>query len=171
MKSFGDELQIAVIGAGGAIGDALVSHMANDASVGTIYALARNCIPYLGGQIVASPIDIECEASVSDAAQFVREASRELDIVFVATGILHSGDDLRPEKSWKMLEATAMARVFRVNSIGPALVAKYFLPLLRKNGKSVFAALSARVGSIEDNRLFLYKPKKLFIDHAMGFGS
>ena len=46
MKSFGDELQIAVIGAGGAIGDALVSHMANAASVGTIYALARNCIPY-----------------------------------------------------------------------------------------------------------------------------
>ena len=163
MKSFGDELQIAVIGAGGAIGDALVSHMANDASVGTIYALARNCIPYLGGQIVASPIDIECEASVSDAAQFVREASRELDIVFVATGILHSGDDLRPEKSWKMLEATAMARVFRVNSIGPALVAKYFLPLLRKNGKSVFAALSARVGSIEDNRLggwYAYRASK-----------
>ena len=67
------------------------------------------------------------------------------------------------DMSWKMLEATAMARVFRVNSIGPALVAKYFLPLLRKNGKSVFAALSARVGSIEDNRLggwYAYRASK-----------
>jgi NAD(P)-dependent dehydrogenase (short-subunit alcohol dehydrogenase family) len=46
-----------------------------------------------------------------------------------------------------------MARVFAVNTIGPALVAKHFLPLLPRRGRSAFAAISARVGSIGDNRL------------------
>ena len=47
----------------------------------------------------------------------------------------------------------AMRKVFDINTIGPALIAKHFLPKMRKNAKSVFAALSARVGSIGDNRL------------------
>ena len=48
---------------------------------------------------------------------------------------------------------TAMSEVFNVNTIGPALLAKHFLPAMRKTGKTVFVALSARVGSIADNRL------------------
>jgi NAD(P)-dependent dehydrogenase (short-subunit alcohol dehydrogenase family) len=73
-------------------------------------------------------------------------------LVIVASGVLH-GDGLRPEKHWGELDGAALARVFAVNSIGPALVGKHFLPLLPRQGRSVFAAISARVGSIEDNRL------------------
>ncbi|MEC9152536.1 MAG: SDR family NAD(P)-dependent oxidoreductase, partial [Pseudomonadota bacterium] len=57
------------------------------------------------------------------------------------------------EKSWSALSYDSLERVFRINTIGPALVAKHFLPLLAKDRKTVFAALSARVGSIDDNRL------------------
>jgi len=46
-----------------------------------------------------------------------------------------------------------MAKVFAVNTTGPALVASALLDALPREGKSVFAALSARVGSISDNRL------------------
>ena len=58
-----------------------------------------------------------------------------LDLVFVASGILHDGE---------ALEGVALERVYQVNAIGPALVAKHFLPLLARDRKSVFAALSAR---------------------------
>ncbi len=71
--------------------------------------------------------------------------------MIVATGILQ-GDGIAPEKSSRELSADGLARYFAVNTIGPALVAKHFLPLLSR-GPAVFAALSARVGSIGDNRL------------------
>src|SRR3546814_15920447 len=58
-----------------------------------------------------------------------------------------------PEKSLRQLEASVMAAVFAVNSIGPALVAKHFLPLLARRQRAVALFLSARVGSIADNRL------------------
>jgi NAD(P)-dependent dehydrogenase (short-subunit alcohol dehydrogenase family) len=66
---------------------------------------------------------------------------------------LHDGAGLQPEKSWRALTAPSLAESFAVNAIGPALLAKHFLPRLATGQKSVFAALSARVGSIEDNRL------------------
>ena len=73
-------------------------------------------------------------------------------LIIDASGILH-GDGLSPEKSWRDLDATQMTRAFAVNAIGPALLMKHFLPLLPRQGRSVFATLSARVGSIGDNRL------------------
>ena len=76
-----------------------------------------------------------------------------LDLVFVATGILHDGDTLQPEKTWRSLDPAALRRSFDINCIGPTLVAKHLLPLLRRDRKAVFAALSARVGSIADNQL------------------
>jgi len=73
-------------------------------------------------------------------------------LVLVATGILHA-PGVRPEKCWAALDAAALARVYTVNAIGPALIGKHFLTLLPAQGRSVIAALSARVGSIDDNRL------------------
>ena len=76
-----------------------------------------------------------------------------LDLVFIATGLLHDGPGFQPEKSWRMQDPEAYQRAFAINATGPALVGKHFLPLLNRNQRSVFAALSARVGSISDNRL------------------
>jgi hypothetical protein len=73
-------------------------------------------------------------------------------LALVATGTLQPGGRA-PEKSFRNLDVEALVEAFRVNAAGPALVARHVLPLLPRDGRSVFAALSARVGSIGDNRL------------------
>lgn len=97
------------------------------------------------------PIDITDEARVSEAAAALR-AQAPFEAIYVATGLLHDAA-LAPEKSLRDLDADGLARAFAVNAIGPALVAKHFTPLLPRQGRCLFAALSARVGSIGDNRL------------------
>ena len=95
---------------------------------------------------------IEDEEIVSEYADRAARHS-PLDAVIVATGVLHDDQGLRPEKRLADINAASLARAFEVNAIGPALIAKHFLPLLRRDRKTVFVALSARVGSISDNRL------------------
>ena len=96
--------------------------------------------------------DLTAEDSIADAAAKVASLAVPLRFIVVATGLLHD-HGVRPEKTWRQLGAEGLTRVFAVNTIGPALVAKHFLPLLPREGKSVFAALSAKVGSIGDNNL------------------
>ena len=72
-------------------------------------------------------------------------------LIVVATGVLHDG--LQPERSFRQLDAEHLLRDYRVNAMGPALAAKHLLPLMPRDRRAVFAALSARVGSIADNRL------------------
>jgi len=152
LASFGGGLNAAVVGASGGIGSALVEHLANDPSIERLHALSRCRATSLSVAARWIPIDVEDEASIAAAAKTASE-SGPLDIVVVATGILHNGDGLTPEKTWRALDADAFARVFAINTFGPALVAKHFLPNLARDRKAVFAALSARVGSISDNQL------------------
>lgn len=88
------------------------------------------------------------EASVAAALADVGP----VDLAVVATGLLHDGE-LQPEKDMRALDADRLARSFMVNAIGPALVAKHLLPQMRRGSKAVFAAISARVGSITDNQV------------------
>ena len=74
------------------------------------------------------------------------------DFVLVATGALDIGG-VGPEKSLAQIDADAMAAQFALNAIGPALVLREAARLLPREGRSVFAVLTARVGSIGDNRL------------------
>ncbi|MEK6638820.1 MAG: SDR family oxidoreductase [Pseudomonadota bacterium] len=74
------------------------------------------------------------------------------DIVIVATGMLHSAAG-GPEKSLRELDGDRLTDAFAINVISSALVAKHFLPLFARGKRCVFAALSARVGSISDNRI------------------
>jgi len=129
-----------VIGASGGIGAALVGRLQRSGRFETVLGLSRR----------DDGLDLGDEASVARAADAVgRTGSPEL--VIVATGVLHSGQT--PERSLKALSADHLARDYQVNAIGPALVAKHFLPLMPRDRRSIFAALSARVGSIGDNRL------------------
>ena len=149
-----------VIGASGGLGAALVEELANDSRFERVLALSRTAVGDHDPRIARSRIDVTDEASIAAAAQNARELG-EVRLVIVASGSLH-GDGVRPEKHWGELDGATLARVFAVNSIGPALVAKHFLPLPRQ-GRSVFAAVSARVGSIEDNRLggwYAYRASK-----------
>ena len=72
--------------------------------------------------------------------------------MFDATGVLQD-TRTQPERTWRHLDPEQLTHAFAVNAIGPALLMKHFLPLLARDGKAVFATLSAKVGSIGDNRL------------------
>jgi NAD(P)-dependent dehydrogenase (short-subunit alcohol dehydrogenase family) len=144
--------RVAVIGAAGGIGRAFVERLSEDERVGTLYALSRSPAVDERGRVRPERIDVVDEEAIRNAARDIGGEGR-LDLVIVATGILHRGDGIQPEKRLRDIDADAMTEVLRINAIGPALVAKHFLPLMRRDAKSVFAAISARVGSIGDNRL------------------
>jgi len=148
-----------VIGASGGIGKAMTAALL--AREVPVHALARSPIDLSHPRLTNGVIDIENEETIGAAAQTAAEHGSS-DLVFVATGVLH-GRGTQPEKSIRDLSAASFARAFAVNATGPALVAKHFLPLLPRTGRSVFAALSARVGSIGDNRLggwYAYRASK-----------
>ena len=151
LKSFSEDSNVAVIGAAGGIGSALVSLLGDDERVSTVHALTRSPGYPVDGKVWHCPIDITQETTIKNAAERVT-AVVPLDLVIVTTGFLHS-EHISPEKSMRDLDAVTMAEVFAINAIAPAMLAKHFLPNMRRGGKSVFAALSARVGSIGDNRL------------------
>ena len=138
----------AVFGAGGGIGRALASRIA-----------ARGVPVWTGsrdGQVEGDgfrpfAFDLTDEDSLADAAEAMRCDPPTL--VIVASGVLTLADGSGPERSLRRLDGATMAEVFRLNTIGPALIAKHILPLFPRKERSVFAALSARVGSIGDNRL------------------
>lgn len=93
-----------------------------------------------------------------------------LKLILVAIGTLHRDDGTGPEKSWRDLSSDNMAEIFAANTIAPSLVAKHFLPLLPRNERSVFAALSARVGSISDNQLggwYSYRASKAALNQII----
>jgi NAD(P)-dependent dehydrogenase (short-subunit alcohol dehydrogenase family) len=136
-----------VIGATGGIGQALAAQLRTDARYSHTLALSRHA-----AGLPSIPIDITDEASVEAAACAVAAFDVPLRLVMVASGFLH-GQGHTPEKALRQLNAAHLQHAFAVNVIGPALVMKHFLPLLAPQGKSAFAALSARVGSINDNSL------------------
>ena len=163
LSSFGTALNVAVIGASGGIGRAIADDLARCADVARVFRLSRSGLQTGDDGDCCLHLDLEDEASISAAATAIRSSAGELHLVLVATGILHADSHLQPEKTWRSLDSDAMQTAFRINTIGPALVAKHFLPLLAKDRKTVFAALSARVGSIEDNRLggwYAYRASK-----------
>ncbi|MBT8098780.1 MAG: SDR family NAD(P)-dependent oxidoreductase [Gammaproteobacteria bacterium] len=175
------QARVAVIGASGGIGSAFVEALQVDPAIERIFAFSRSNVAWEDNKTESGFIDLSDEASIRAAAE---TASREgpLDLVIVATGILHHGDSLQPEKTLTELDPDMMLEVLRANTVGPAIVAKHFLPILPRDRKSVFAALSARVGSIKDNRLggwSSYRASKsalnmliktLSIEHARRFG-
>lgn len=133
-----------VIGASGAIGGAFEAALIEEGRFAVVHGLARS-------RHGRHHLDLEDEASIAAAAAMVAAGPRPTMII-LATGLLHDTGH-RPERSLDMLDPLWLARSFAVNATGPALVARHFLPLMPRSGKPIFAALSARVGSISDNRL------------------
>ena len=131
-----------VIGAGGGIGGALVAALAGDPRFAAVIGLGRGSAPRF---------DLLDEASIADAVRAVA-ARGAIRLAIDATGFLHDAAQM-PEKSLRELDAARLARSFALNAIGPALLMKHLLPALPREGRAVFATLSARVGSIGDNRL------------------
>ena len=139
-----------VVGASGGLGGALVTALLDRPDFATVVAFSRGMLDddVGDGRLRRGRIDVGDEASIACAAASL---SGPVRLVVVATGLLHD-ESVQPEKSYRTLDADALMRSYRINAVGPALVAKHMLPLMARPGRSVFAALSARVGSIGDNR-------------------
>lgn len=142
-SSFPPDGLAVVIGASGGIGAAVTALLAADGRFAGVRGLHRHSTPAL---------ELTDEASIAAAARHVAAQPGTLRLVFDATGVLQDAI-ARPEKSWRELAPERLAHAFAVNAIGPALLMKHFLPLLPTREKAVFATLSAKVGSIGDNRL------------------
>jgi NAD(P)-dependent dehydrogenase (short-subunit alcohol dehydrogenase family) len=156
-----------IIGASGAIGQALCEQVVASGAYRTTFAFARS-EQDASATTRAGRIDVTDEDSIARAADLVAREG-PVGLVIVATGILH-GPGVSPEKSIAALDPLAMGTVLAVNTIGPALCAKHFIPLLPRRGRAIFAALSARVGSIEDNRLggwYAYRASKAALNQII----
>ncbi|MDX5985233.1 SDR family NAD(P)-dependent oxidoreductase [Sphingomonas echinoides] len=133
-----------IIGASGGIGAALEAALIEEATFEKVYGFARS-------RSGAQHLDLLDETSIAAAAAHVATGPAPT-LVIVATGLLHAGER-GPEKAMRELDPAWLAETYAINAIGPALVAKHFLPIMPKTGRAVFASLSARVGSISDNKL------------------
>jgi len=151
LKSFSNDSDVAIIGTNGGIGKALATQISKQSCVRHIFSCSRTKHGVETDKISYIPINVTDEASIISAAEKIKTKTKKIDLIIVATGILHHGDTLQPEKSWRNLDVKNLLNIFHINTIGPTLIAKHFLDLLPRDRKSVFAALSARVGSIEDN--------------------
>jgi NAD(P)-dependent dehydrogenase (short-subunit alcohol dehydrogenase family) len=130
-----------VFGASGGIGSAFCEALEEEGAFDKVHAFSRS----------TTGTDLTDEASIAAAAAIVAKGPAPT-LVIVATGLLHEGEH-GPEKAMQELDPAWLARLFAVNTIGPALVAKHILPLMPRTGRTVFAVLSARIGSIADNKL------------------
>lgn len=135
----------AVVGASGGIGRALADNLEERGGYDRVLRLSRS-------QDADILIDITDENSVAAAAGKVGQLRGDLTMCIVATGLLHQGGK-GPEKALSKLDPDWMIENYRINAVGPAIIAKHFLPIMPRRGKFHFAAISARVGSISDNRL------------------
>jgi NAD(P)-dependent dehydrogenase (short-subunit alcohol dehydrogenase family) len=149
-----------VIGASGGLGSALAAQLESGGEFAHVMGVSRGSTPAL---------DLCDEASIAGLAHHARGLGLPLRLVIDATGTLH-GDGYQPEKSWLQLDPVHMAQVFAINTIGPALLMKHLLPLMPRAGRSVFATLSAKVGSIGDNRLggwYSYRASKAALNQLV----
>jgi NAD(P)-dependent dehydrogenase (short-subunit alcohol dehydrogenase family) len=140
----GGKTSAVVVGATGGIGRAFEAALIEEGGFGVVHGLARS-------RDGAQRLDLRDQASIAAAAAHVAKGPAP-SLVIVATGLLHAGNR-GPEKAMRELDPEWLAEIYALNAIGPALVAKHFLPLMPKSGRAVFAGLSAREGSIGDNRL------------------
>lgn len=140
MQSLPEGYRALIVGGSGAIGAALLEGLRSDGRCGQVLGLHRQSDP---------PLDLTDEASVVAAAAALA-AHPPFQLLVNAAGLLH-GPDLMPEKKLGDLSLARMQQVFAVNTFGPALLLRHFAPLLdRRCARMAF--LSAKVGSIEDNR-------------------
>ena len=145
-----------VIGARGGVGEAFVSWLSAHDEVNRILATSRDprwCqhTPS-NSRVIRRRLDLTDESSVSGLLDVLDDESPPVRLVINASGLLHDAE-VQPERSWRDLDPKQMVRLFEVHALGVAVLMKHLLPRLPRTGRSVFATLSARVGSIGDNRL------------------
>jgi len=151
LKNFGADINAVVFGAGGGLGGAFVEALAAEDAVARVHAVSRILPDVASAKVTGHACDPLDETALERTVAAVT-VDGPIHLAIIALGILH-GDGIAPEKTWRQVDADVMARVLAINTIAPTLIAKHVLPALAKDRKTCLAALSARVGSIGDNRL------------------
>ena len=153
-----------IMGASSGIGHAMAARLAADPDIQTLVLCsrsARSCgsllhlqsqLTQTGKQCLLLDVDITDEASLLAMASQVRNDIQIIDLIVNTAGLLHS-DGVSPEKALEHISLPSMQQVFAVNAFGPILLAQALMPWLKARRPVMFASLSARVGSINDNRL------------------
>jgi len=118
------------------------------ADLSELHSLGRHC----PGKLRLQPLDVTSEPSLRAFGRFLALQPTGIDLAIHAAGLLHD-NEIEPEKSLSQCNPSHLMRLFEVNSIGPLMVAGALLPTQSRNQRITFAALSAMVGSIGDNRL------------------
>lgn len=172
-----------IFGTSGGIGGALTRKTAAAISdrtmsaepAGHIFAVNRRNGSARDRIVTCLQADPLQEKQLAKAATLIRSGTERgacapVRLIVVAIGALQTDGGAGPEKSLRSLSSASMQEIYAVNTVAPALIAKHFLPLLPKSGRSVFAALSARVGSISDNRLggwYSYRAAKAALNQIL----
>ena len=153
-----------IVGASGGIGYAMAERLASEPAVQTLVLCSRQAassqpllhlqssLSAVGKQCLVLNLDITNEASLSNMTFQLKKHVQGIDLIINTAGLLHA-KDVAPEKMLEQISLPAMQQIFAVNAYGPILLAQALLPWLKARRRVVFASLSARVGSIADNRL------------------
>ncbi|MEH1812264.1 MAG: SDR family NAD(P)-dependent oxidoreductase [Nostoc sp.] len=179
--SFIDEINpvnALILGASQGIGLSFVKKLLQDRRIAKIYATSRQpksaselivLADECPERLICLEMDITDELQIIEAVQKIHTQVDKLHLVVNCVGLLHE-DTLQPEKSLKQINSENLLRYFQINSIGAVLLAKHLLPLFRHGERSVFATISAKLGSISDNQLggwYGYRASKAALNMLM----
>lgn len=152
---------VLIVGASQGIGLGFVKKLLQNDRIAKIYATYRRLDSASelialqsenSARLTCLALDITDELQITEVLQNISNEINQLHLVINCVGLLHEGN-LQPEKSLRQLNSENLQHYFQVNSIGAVLLAKHLLPLFRHPEKSIFATISAKLGSIGDNQL------------------
>lgn len=171
------EAHVLICGASRGIGSALCAALLARDDVTQVWAVARKAststelaklAEQYGDRLKRVDCDARNEQSLEALVSETLKGCDHLHLVISTLGILHQ-DGAKAEKGLAQLTLASMQASFATNTFAPILLLKHLLPLLRKQ-PSTFAALSARVGSIGDNRLggwYSYRASKAALNQLL----
>lgn len=148
---FEPDFDALVVGSGG-IGAALAEALAAHPRCARVFRTARRPdAARARAQTLA--LDLCDDESIARFGEALADADVHPALVIVTAGVLHDSDrDLAPEKRLADLDRSNLQHSFDVNAVGPLLLARALASRLPRREHAVWATLSARVGSIGDNR-------------------
>lgn len=157
---FSRPIQVLVMGAGRGLGLAFVKQALAAENVAVVWALGRSVAdpsmdPTFGrdARLQRLNANVTDETSLARAAEALHDRQCVLDVVVNFAAVLHTPAGMQPERKLGDIDPEAVMRGFQVNALGSLLLAKHLHPLFPKRERCLWVAVSARVGSVGDNRL------------------
>jgi NAD(P)-dependent dehydrogenase (short-subunit alcohol dehydrogenase family) len=168
---------VLIVGAGRGIGHEFVQQLSRNPQIERLYATCRHpetasdllTLAKQEAKLQVLPMDVTEEAQIQTTIGQIQAQTPQLHGVINCVGLLHDGD-FQPEKGLRQIDTEKLLRYFQVNSISGILLAKHLVPLFKHSQPSLFATLSAKVGSIEDNQIggwYGYRASKAALNMLM----